>query len=71
MAGGYRRLDWRHAPVVVIAAVPEALAAAKYLSEEGVAAKLTNLTSPWCLFESWRQATHTGGRADAGLQWIT
>jgi transketolase C-terminal domain/subunit len=40
MAGGYRRLDWRHAPVIVIAAVgavvPTALAAAKYLSEEGV-----------------------------------
>ena len=67
LAGGYRLLDWREAahgsldensPVVVIAAVgavvPEALAAAEYLWEEGVAASVLNLTSPRRLYETWR-----------------
>jgi pyruvate dehydrogenase E1 component len=72
LAGGYRLLDWRHAPsaaqanlgpgapAVLIAAagavVPEAVAAAEYLWGEGVAATVLNLTSPRRLFEAWRAA---------------
>lgn len=74
LAGGYRLLDWRAAPapaqaslgetppVVVIAAagavLPEAVAAAEYLWEEGVGAVVVNATSPRRLYEAWRAGQH-------------
>ncbi len=65
LAGGYRLRDWRadadstHKEYLVhIAAsgamLPEALAAAEALREEGVPANVLNLTSPRRLFEAWR-----------------
>ena len=76
LAGGYRLLDWRDAPVsaqaslgpnppvVVIAAagavLPEAVAAAEYLWDEGVGAVVLNITSPRRLFEIWRTARQSG-----------
>jgi pyruvate dehydrogenase E1 component len=69
LAGGYRLLDWREAPdsarealgtdpprVLIAAAgavLPEAVAAAEYLWEEGVGATVLNTTSPRRLYESW------------------
>lgn len=62
LAGGYRLLDEaaNDGPVVLLAAtgavVPEALAAAEYLRDEGVAAQVLNLTSPRRLYETWQAA---------------
>ena len=67
LAGGYRLIDRRtavpHLPVgdaVVIATggimVPEAVAAARTLHEEGVAATVVNVTSPDRLYDSLRRA---------------
>ncbi len=83
LAGGYRLLDWRDAPpaarasldknspAVVIAAVgavvPEAVAAAEYLWEEGVAASVLNLTSPRRLYETWRAEAREPGHGDAAI----
>jgi pyruvate dehydrogenase E1 component len=80
LAGGYCLLDRADAPPsarpalgpdappVLIAAVgavlPEAIAAADYLWEEGVAVTVLNLTSPRRLFEAWRAG---GAEALAGL----
>jgi pyruvate dehydrogenase E1 component len=78
LAGGYRlreapeEIKASGAPVVQIAAtgvmIPEALRAAAYLWEEGVAANVLNLSSPRRLFEAWRA---TEGRAGARpLEWL-
>jgi pyruvate dehydrogenase E1 component len=75
--GGYRLLEGRaatdrDAPVIQIAVsgalVPEAVAAARYLQREGVAANVLNLTSPRRLYERWQAAR----RADHGgaLDWL-
>ena len=61
--GGYRLIEGRaatdaDAPVVQIAVsgalVPEAVAAARYLQREGIAANVLNLTSPRRLYEGWQ-----------------
>ena len=68
LAGGYRLLDWReggdgvHKEYLVHiistgAMIPEALAAAHALGEEGIPANVINLTSPRRLFEAWQQMT--------------
>lgn len=64
LAGGYRLRDWRSADgldkaylvhlVTTGAMVPEALAAADELAEEGIPANVINLTSPRRLYESWQ-----------------
>ena len=65
LAGGYQLMDWRQGGpdidercVVHIAAsgalIPEACAAAAFLWQEGVAAKVLNLTNPSQLFKHWR-----------------
>ncbi len=79
LAGGYRLYDWRdHQPapptyLVHIAAsgtvLPQAVAAAHYLRDEGIAATVLNLTSPRRLFETWRhQQQH--GNGDRALDWL-
>jgi pyruvate dehydrogenase E1 component len=84
LAGGYRLAEWSMphpelaqlrpggAPLVNIvvtgAMVPEALSAAAYLWEEGVAANVLNLTSPQRLFEAWRAAA--GNHAADPLGWL-
>jgi pyruvate dehydrogenase E1 component len=84
LAGGYRLAEWSlahpelarlrpgGAPVVNIvvtgAMVPEALAAAEALWDEGVAANVLNLTSPQRLFEAWRAAD--GVRGADPLGWL-
>jgi pyruvate dehydrogenase E1 component len=84
LAGGYRLAEWQvarpelarlrpgGAPVVNLMVtgtlVPEALQAAAYLWEEGVAANVLNLTSPQRLFEAWR-AADGAQRADP-LRWL-
>jgi pyruvate dehydrogenase E1 component len=67
LAGGYRLIDAREdatSPVdprdtVQIVAsgvmIPEAVAAARMLHEEGVAANVINLTSPQLVYEGWRE----------------
>ena len=70
LAGGYRLLAEAPAgdPPVLLAAtgavVPEAIAAAEYLREEGVAAQVLNLTSPRRLFETWRAAGSGSANGD-------
>lgn len=65
LAGGYRLRDWRESNahlrdellvhiVTSGALVPETLAAAELLAEEGVLANVLLLTSPQLLFEQWR-----------------
>ncbi len=76
LAGGYRLRDWRadadatHKEYLVhIAAsgvmLPEALAAAEALREEGIPANVLNLTSPRRLFETWQ--SNPWGRGPALL----
>lgn len=89
LAGGYRLIDWRDngeeqtgtiPPYLVHLAasgaiVPEVLAAAVYLQNEGLSVNVLNLTSPRRLFETWRnaqqahivQSAATGARA---LDWL-
>ncbi|NJK79871.1 MAG: pyruvate dehydrogenase [Chloroflexaceae bacterium] len=82
LAGGYRLIDWRDSqtepPTHLVqiatsgAMMPEAVAAAQFLQQEGVAANVLNLTSPRSLFERWRtsqQARLRGERGDA-LDWL-
>jgi pyruvate dehydrogenase E1 component len=65
LAGGYRLSDppesLRDAPRVVLAAsgpiLPEVLAAARELGEEGVAATVLNITSADSLYAGWQRAT--------------
>ena len=75
LAGGYRLIDWRDAGVedgaehvVQIAAVgamvPEAVAAARYLHNEGIGANVLHVTSPRRLFEAW-QASRSRGQSAA------
>ncbi|MCB0008199.1 MAG: hypothetical protein KDE04_17165 [Anaerolineales bacterium] len=69
LAGGYRLHDWRGAEdvykeyLVHIAAagamIPEALAAAAMLEQEGIPANVLNITSPRRLYETW-QASYKG-----------
>jgi pyruvate dehydrogenase E1 component len=65
LAGGYRLFEPARAVEVVLAScgpvVPEVLAAARLLDDEGVAALVLDLTSPDRLYRSWR----------AGLQHAT
>ncbi|GAC1641535.1 MAG: 1-deoxy-D-xylulose-5-phosphate synthase N-terminal domain-containing protein [Herpetosiphon sp.] len=83
LAGGYRLVDWRDVQtpvdeeyVVQIAAtgamVPEAVAAARALHEEGVAANVLNITSGRRLYESWQQWQRRGVSNDrtAALDWL-
>lgn len=68
LAGGYRLVDWRDGaeetgqarPVVQIATagvmVPDAVAAATLLRNEGVAVNVLNLVSQRQLFETWQAA---------------
>ncbi len=49
------------------AIVTEALAAAEYLSREGVAVNVLNLVSPKQLFERWQAMHHTAGDP---LEWL-
>ncbi len=84
LAGGYRLHDWRdhHSTLpterVLIAAsgtvIPEAMAAAQLLQQEGLAVSVLNLTSPRRLFETWRseqQARIAGsGSGHPPLDWL-
>jgi pyruvate dehydrogenase E1 component len=71
LAGGYRLLEppesLAQAPRVVLAAsgpiLPEVLAAAVELHDEGVAACVVNITSADALFASWQRATLDGIRS--------
>jgi pyruvate dehydrogenase E1 component len=65
LAGGYRLIEGRGkldptAPMVQIAAsgaiIPEAMAAANFLQQEGIAASVLNLTSPRRLYNTWRSS---------------
>jgi pyruvate dehydrogenase E1 component len=76
--GGYRLIEGRaatdrDAPVIQIAVsgalVPEAVAAARYLQREGVAANVLNLTSPRRLYERWQTARRADQRGTA-LDWL-
>jgi pyruvate dehydrogenase E1 component len=76
--GGYRLIEGRaatdgDAPVVQIAVsgalVPEAVAAARYLQREGIAANVLNLTSPRRLYERW-QAARRADNSSAALDWL-
>ncbi|MGB1253686.1 MAG: 1-deoxy-D-xylulose-5-phosphate synthase N-terminal domain-containing protein [Candidatus Promineifilaceae bacterium] len=65
LAGGYRLKDWRSAEatdkaylihlVTTGAIIPEVLAAARELEEEGIPVNVINLTSPRRLYESWQR----------------
>lgn len=65
IAGGYRLRDWRSQEgvdkaylvhlVTTGAMVPEVLAAADELAEEGIPANVINLTSPRRLYDQWRK----------------
>lgn len=67
LAGGYHLVDGREfgspETTVYLAAVgamiPEAVAAARYLHQEGVAAHVLNLVSPRRLFEAWQAGRQT------------
>jgi pyruvate dehydrogenase E1 component len=74
LLGGYRLLDWRDGGPDVVpearvqiaasgAMIPEAVAAARFLQREGVAANVLNLVSPRRLFEAWQQARRQQGHA--------
>ncbi len=80
LAGGYRLVDWREAgPVgqperllhlaVSGVMVPEAVAAANQLREQGWAVNVLNLTSPRRLFDTWR-AHRPRRAADGPLAWL-
>lgn len=68
LAGAYRLREARPgadpAPVVTIAAcgavLPEALAAADELEDEGVAVDVVDVVSPGLAYRAWRQATANG-----------
>ncbi|MEZ4664542.1 MAG: transketolase C-terminal domain-containing protein [Caldilineaceae bacterium] len=79
LAGGYRLVDWRDRaaanpsqPLVQIAAsgamIPEAVAAARLLHDQGINANVLNLTSARRLFESWRAAAEQPSRDP--LAWL-
>ncbi len=86
LAGGYRLLDWReerealHKEYLVHiistgAMIPEALAAAHVLHEEGIPANVINLTSPRRLFEAWQQMSWGNGATsftsgEAPFEWL-
>ena len=65
LAGGYRLIDWKSAENVqreylvhiatTGAMIPEAVAAAAELAEEGIPANVINLTSPRRLYEAWQR----------------
>jgi pyruvate dehydrogenase E1 component len=76
--GGYRLIEGRaatdaDAPIVQIAVsgalVPEAVAAARYLQREGIAANVLNLTSPRRLYERW-QSARQAEIGSAALDWL-
>lgn len=73
LAGGYRLVDWRaDAPdlaqseplpplVHIVTAgtmIPEAVAAASYLHQEGIGANVINIVSQRRLFDAWQQLRH-------------
>ena len=76
LAGGYRLKDWRSAEAVdkaylvhlvtTGAMVPEALAAANELEEEGIPVNVINLTSPRRLYESWQR----NGAESEPFRWL-
>jgi pyruvate dehydrogenase E1 component len=84
IAGGYRLIDWRSVSSTVYreylvhivttgAMIPEAIAAARLLHEEGVAANVLHLTSPRRIFEAWKQQTKTGSSltsSDLPFSWL-
>lgn len=84
LAGGYRLHDWRDymdrlpAERVLIAAsgtvIPEAMAAAQLLQQEGIAVSVLNLTSPRRLFEMWRSHQRAciagSGSQHPPLEWL-
>ena len=76
LAGGYRLVDRTHAAPHIAARyavniavsgtqIPEAVAAARLLHKEGVAANVLNLTSPQRLFATWQagRRNHLHGRS--------
>ena len=70
LRGGYRLVEPEDAPDLVIAAtgavVPEAVAAAQMLTDEGVHATVLDLTSPDRLYRQWRMGLRDAARsADA------
>ena len=66
LAGAHRLWEPdRPADVVVVACgpvVPEALAAAARLEQEGVAALVLDITSPDRLYRGWRESTQQAAR---------
>jgi pyruvate dehydrogenase E1 component len=81
LAGGYRLIDARYDAqcpvdprdtVQIVASgvmIPEAVAAARLLHEEGVAANVINLTSPQLVYEGWRdwQRSKMRGSRELGV----
>jgi pyruvate dehydrogenase E1 component len=67
LAGGYRLLEPEEPAAVVLAAcgavLPEVLAAAAALREEGAPAVVLDLTSPDRLYRGWRQGLRAAARA--------
>jgi pyruvate dehydrogenase E1 component len=66
LLGGYRLVEPEAAPDLVIAAtgavVPEAVAAAQMLTDEGVHATVLDLTSPDRLYRQWRMGLRDAAR---------
>ena len=66
LRGGYRLVEPEDAPDLVIAAtgavVPEAVAAAQMLTDEGVHATVLDLTSPDRLYRQWRMGLRDAAR---------
>jgi pyruvate dehydrogenase E1 component len=73
LRGGYRLVDHEQPDVILAACgavMPEAVHAAQVLADEGVAARVLNITSPDRLHREWRievrDAARTGRRARTG-----
>ncbi|MEX2625480.1 MAG: pyruvate dehydrogenase [Ilumatobacteraceae bacterium] len=68
LAGGYRLVEPDDGPAEVVVAgcgpvLPEAVAAARQLADEGVRALVLDLTSPDRLYRSWRHGLRAASRA--------
>ena len=81
LAGGYRIVDWRTAApslprsrLVHLASagalIPDAIAAAAQLSEQGIPANVLNLTSAQLLYEAWREGGGSARQDDSPFAWL-
>ncbi|MEM7801531.1 MAG: transketolase C-terminal domain-containing protein, partial [Chloroflexota bacterium] len=80
VAGGYRLRDWRDSDgvykrylvhlVTTGTMVPEALAAADQLEEEGIPANVINLTNPRKLYEAWQAQMRGESLMRSPFDWL-